>query len=94
VGTLNNYGTVWYSKSVITNILSLLKVKHIFYITYNRKNGNQFVVMKPDTQIIFKESKRGLYYHDTANRAITMVNTVKENREGITDRAYKCSKQA
>jgi hypothetical protein len=58
-------------------ILSVLHVKKRFPIRYDSANGNQFVVVKPDKEIIFNESKEGLYYHDTANRAVVMVNTVK-----------------
>jgi hypothetical protein len=50
--------------------------------------------VKPDKQIVFKESKSRIYYHDTANRAIAVVNTVKDNREGTTDRDYERDRQA
>jgi hypothetical protein len=101
VGTLNNYGTVWYSDSAIANILSLSQVKHKFPIAYDSKNDNEFHVIKPDKHVVFKESEIGLYYHDTTNRAFIMLNanktaidTIKTNREGFTERDYKCAKQA
>jgi hypothetical protein len=53
------------------------------------------VVVKPDREIVFvKGSKSGLYYHNTANRTIIVFNTIKENREGITDRNYDMAKRA
>jgi hypothetical protein len=44
------------------------------------------MVVKPDREILFKESNIGLYYHNTANRDIITVSITKENIEGITDR--------
>jgi hypothetical protein len=35
-----------------------------------------------------------MYYHDTDNHAVVMVNTVAENREGYTQRPYDDVKQA
>jgi hypothetical protein len=80
VGTLRNYGEVWYCKDAIANILSLAKVKERYPVKYDSKQENQFVVVQPQKKVIFKQSPSGLYYHDTADRAIVMVNTVKENR--------------
>jgi hypothetical protein len=60
------------------------------------------VVNKPDHDVVFKENPSGLYYHDTANRKYVMLNvdkadmvdTVKSNREGLTDRDYVRAKSA
>jgi hypothetical protein len=101
VGTLRNYGTVWYSASAIVNI-SRAQVKKKFPITYNSNHGNQFVVNKPDHSVVFKESPSGMYYNDTANRKYVMLNvekaemvdTVRANREGFTDRDYERAKRA
>jgi hypothetical protein len=35
-----------------------------------------------------------LYYHDTVNRSIIVVNTVKENKDGLTDRNCDLVKKA
>jgi hypothetical protein len=102
VGTLRNYGTVWYSASAITNILSLAQVKKKFPIVYDSNHGNQFVVTKPDHKVVFKEIPGGLYYHDTVNREYAMltankadtIDTIKTNREGFTDRDYERAKKA
>jgi hypothetical protein len=94
VGTLRNYGEVWYCKYAITNILSLAKVKERYPVKYDSKQGNQFVVVQPHKKLIFKQSPSGLYYHDTADRAIVMVNTVQKNREGYTQREYDDAKEA
>jgi hypothetical protein len=46
------------------------------------------VVVKPDKKVIFKESKEIIYYHVTAERAVVLVNTAKENKEGSTECEY------
>jgi hypothetical protein len=101
VGTLKNYGTVWYSDSAIANILSLSQVKKKFLIAYNSKNDNELHLIKPNKHVVFKESESGLYYHNSTNRAFLMLNadktaldTVKNNREGFTDRDFEQAKRA
>jgi hypothetical protein len=44
--------------------------------------------------VIFTVIRIGLYYHDTTNRAVGMVNTIKENMEVCTDREYDRAKSA
>jgi hypothetical protein len=93
-GTLENYVEVWYNAKGIANILSLEKVKQKYPVRYDSDNGNQFVVVQPKKQVVFQQSGSGLYYHDTMNRAVVMVNTVEGNREGYTDRNFSAAKQA
>jgi hypothetical protein len=102
VWIIRNYGTVWYCVSAIVNIVSLAQVKKKFPISYDSKHGNQYVVKKLDHDVVFKESPSGLYYHDKANRKYDIINvekddmvdTVKSNREGFTDRDYERAKSA
>ena len=50
---------------------------------------NAFVVHKPDGSTkVFKESDRGLYYHDTAGSGTVLVNTVANNKTRYTERDY------
>jgi hypothetical protein len=81
---LRNYGTVWYSKDAIANIMSLSNVKEKYPVRYESQAGNRFVVVKHEKDGMFRQSPAGLYYHDTGNRAFVMVNTIKENRERFT----------
>ena len=63
IGDLPGYGTVWFNKNGIANILSLANVKNKHKVTYDSANGNQFVVHKQDGSTrIFKQSSRRLYY--------------------------------
>jgi hypothetical protein len=93
-GTLRNYGTVWCSKDVIANILSLSNVKEKYPVKYDSEGGNNFTVVKHDNDVVFEQSPAGLYYHDTGNRAFVMVNTIKENCEGFTRREVDKAKEA
>jgi hypothetical protein len=94
VSTLRNYGTVWLNKDGIANILSMSLVKKKFPVKYDSAAGDNFVVSKPDKDVIFAGSPSGLYYHDTTNRAVVLVNTVTQNREGFTDREFNRAKSA
>jgi hypothetical protein len=56
VATLRNYGTVWFNKYGIANILSMSLLKKKFPVTYDSAKGNYFVVKKPDKYIIIAGS--------------------------------------
>jgi hypothetical protein len=94
VATLWNYGTVWFNKDGIANILSMSLLKKKFPVIYDIAKGDYFIVKKPDKNIIFAGIPSGLYYHDTTNRAVMLVDTVKQNREGFTDREFDRAKSA
>ena len=47
VGDLEGFGTVWYHKEGIANILSLAKVQEKYQVTYGIQDGNSFLVVKP-----------------------------------------------
>jgi hypothetical protein len=51
------------------------------------------MVVQPHKQIVFQQSDSGLYYHDTTDHAVVMVNTVGNNREGFTNSTYNKAKQ-
>jgi hypothetical protein len=77
------YGPVWFHPGGIANILSLVNMIAKYHVTYDSHGGdipNQFCVHKQDgTQQKFQQSKRGLYYLDTAateNHTVLTVNTV------------------
>ena len=93
-GWLNGYGKLWYDDRAMTNILSLNNMKKKFRVSFDSKNGDKFIVHKPEKEVWFKNSSNGLYYHDTRNRQISMVNTVKENTLGMTKREIEGAKKA
>jgi hypothetical protein len=49
---------------------------------------------QPTKKLIFQQSHSGMYYHDTKDRAVVMLNTVKENREGYTHKEFERAKVA
>jgi hypothetical protein len=94
VATLRNYGTVWFNEDGIANILSMSLVRKKLPVRYDSVAGNQFIVSKLDKEVIFSASHSGLYYHDTTNRVVVLVNTVKQNKEGFTELEYNRAKSA
>jgi hypothetical protein len=94
VATLRNYGTAWFNDDGIVNILSMSLVNTNFPVRYDSTTGDQLIVLKPDKDVIFAASSNGLYYHDTTNRAIVMVNTIKVTMEGFADREFERAKAA
>ena len=48
IGDLDSYGVVWYNPDRIANILSLHRVSDKFYVTYDSRTNNQFVVWRLD----------------------------------------------
>jgi hypothetical protein len=84
VRTLKNYDGVWFNGDTTMNILSLARIKERYPIKYDSTVGNQFVIIQTDKEVIFKQIILDLYYHNTANRAIVMVNIITYTNEGLT----------
>jgi hypothetical protein len=90
---------VWFHPHGIANIIALANMKKKHPITYDSRNGNEFVVHKDDdTTRTFKESDRGLFYFDTLThnkprdnpryKHVTFVTTVEKNKSKFTTRNY------
>ena len=65
---------------------------------YNRSHKNEddtFTVHKPDKEINFLCSRRGIYYHDCipGQQATTMVQNVKGNAKGFTNRQITAARR-
>ena len=92
---MNNIGTVSFSENAVTNILPMGKIAEKYRITYDSLNGDEFLIHKDDGSIVkFIKSKNGLYYHDTENRQITMMNSQKENSMMYSKRQIERAKKA
>ena len=83
IGTFAGFGDVWFDPLGLANILSLKLVQDMGYrVRYDTLSGRHFVLSHPTTgeEIIFRESKYGLYYHDMAGiqsqsaAALTTIN--------------------
>ena len=44
VGDLKGYGTVWYYRDAMVNILSLYRVTNNFHVKFNSRGDNKFIV--------------------------------------------------
>jgi hypothetical protein len=95
------YRPVWFHPGGIANILSLVNMIKKYHVTYNSRVGkspNQFVIHKEGGgERKFQQSKRGLYYLDTAateNHTVLTVNTVESNKSKYTERDYSRAKLA
>jgi Reverse transcriptase (RNA-dependent DNA polymerase) len=93
---LRGYGEVWFHADAITNILSLKNVREKnFRVTYDTDGPSCFLIHKPDgEQIRFEMHVDGLHYHDTLNRQLTLVNTVREQSEGYSAQQISKAKAA
>ena len=77
VGYLEGFGTLWYHKEGILNILSLENLQANYHITYNSQYGKAFLLVNTDGQAhSFRISDQGLYYLDRIDKNVTNLNTV------------------
>jgi hypothetical protein len=76
MGTITNFGTVWYNPESITNILFLAQVRKVCRITMDTAVQPEFHMHTIDGSgyTVFVEQESGLYLHDTSLGATT--NTV------------------
>jgi hypothetical protein len=95
------YRPVWFHLGGIANILSLINVKAKYHVTYDSRGGdspNEFCVHKENgDQRKLKQSRRGLYYLDTADpehHTVLAVSTVECNKSKYADRDYSRAKLA
>ena len=80
VGDFDGYGTVWYHKKAIANILSLYKVTTRFHVQFDSRTNNNFVVWRENESArYFEPSARGLYFCD-----VTKINGTILANNGIT----------
>lgn len=65
VSELPGFGTVWFDRDGLANILSLKSVQEMYHVSYNSSGRNKFVVTKPTGEkMYFHQSNEGLYYLD------------------------------
>ena len=69
-------------------------MKNKYRVTYDSWSGDKFIVHKPNKEIWFTCSKNGLYFHDTNNRQINLLNTVQENMTGLSKRQIENAKKS
>ena len=65
----------------------------MFYV-FQKKDVGDSAFIKPGQLLHCVMHKDGLYYHDTRNREITLVQTVQENEEGYIQRQIQDAKKS
>ena len=91
VGDLPGFGTVWYNKHSLANILSLAAVRKRYKVTMNTDEEAAMVVHKKNgEQMKFLESSGGLYYYNAKTKAqvknYSFINSVADNKAIYTRR--------
>jgi hypothetical protein len=105
VGTLKNFGEVWFNRESLANILSMAAVRKICRITMDTSVEAAMHVHRKDGTIMkFKEYQSGLYYYDTGNSnsntinksvdAYLFLNTVANNKAKYTRREIEGADEA
>jgi len=95
IGDLPGFGTVWYNKGSLANILSLAAVRKICRVTMDTMTEAAIIVHKHNgDKMKFTESANGLYYYDvksssTKSSNYSFVNSVNENKSLYTRRQLK-----
>jgi hypothetical protein len=92
------YGTVWYDKTAIANIFGLSKLKKKRRVTYDSEKEDAFIVQMNNNTLKFECNPKGLYTykvsHEYLKKQSHLINTVKENRVGYTQRQFEQAKRA
>jgi hypothetical protein len=101
MGTIPDFGKVWFNEESIANILSLADVRKARRVTMDSADDNAFHVHKPDGSgyTRFQEHPSGLYLHDSTKPVTpytqqdgsnvvgySYLQTVAENKKQFTKR--------
>jgi hypothetical protein len=85
---------VWYDKTAIANIFGLSELKKRHRVTYDSEKEDAFIVHMNNNTIKFK----GLYTYKVSDKYLKkqshLINKVKENRVGYTQRQFEQAKRA
>jgi hypothetical protein len=89
---------VWYDKTAIKNIFGLSELKKKHRATYDSEKEDTFIVHMNNDTLKFKCNPKGLYTYKVSDeyfkKQCHLINTVKENRVGYTQRQFEQAKRA
>jgi hypothetical protein len=98
IANVPGYGTVWYDKTAIANIFGLPKLKKKHRVTYDSEKEDAFIVYMNKDTLKFECNAEGLYTYKVSDEYLKkqshLINTVKENRVGYTQRQFEQAKRA
>jgi hypothetical protein len=89
---------VWYDETPIANISGLSDLKKKHRITFDSEKEDAFIVHTDNGMMKFKCNPEGLYTFKVSDKYLKkeshLINTVKENRVGYTQRQFEQVKRA
>jgi hypothetical protein len=91
---------VWYDKTAIANIFGLSELKKKHRVTYDSEKEDAFIVHMNNNTLKFECNPKGLYTYKVSDEYLKkqsqshLINTVKENRVGYTQRQFEQAKRA
>jgi hypothetical protein len=98
IAKVPGYGTVWYDETAIANIFGLSELKKKHRVTYDSEKEDAFIVHMNNDTLKFECNPEGLYTYKVSNEYLKkqshLINTVKENRVGYTQRQFEQAKRA
>jgi hypothetical protein len=98
IADVPGYGTVWYDKTAIANIFGLSELKKKHRVTYDSEKEDAFIVHMNDDTLKFECNPEGLYTYKVTDEYLKkqshLINRVKENRVGYTQRQFEQAKRA
>ena len=91
------FGEVWFDKEAIANIFGFADLAKKYRITYDSQEEDAFVVHTNEGKIKFTKTPEGLYAYKLTGKYKRhlkteqnhLVDTVKENRMGLTTRQFQ-----
>jgi hypothetical protein len=80
VGTVPNFGEVWFNPNSLANILSLAHVRRVRHVTMDTQAEAAFHVHRSDGgTTVFAEHPSGLYLHDTLAHSTANPNSPQDS---------------
>jgi hypothetical protein len=88
---------VWYNETAIANIFGLSDLKKKHRITFDSEKEDAFIVHTEEGNMKFECNPEGFYTFEVSDKYLEMeshlINTVKENRVGYTQRQFEQAKK-
>jgi hypothetical protein len=98
IADVPGFGTVWYNKTAIANIFGLLDLKKKHRAAYDSEKEDAFTVHMNGSTLKFEYNPKGLYTYKVLEAYLKkqshLINMVKENRVGYTQRQFEQAKRA
>jgi hypothetical protein len=98
IADMPGYGTVWYDETAIANIFRLSELKKRHRVIYDSEKEDAFIVHMNDNTLKFECNPKGLYTYKVSDEYLKkqshLINMVKENRVGYTQRQLEQAKRA